>query len=153
MNQHIVWRLPRHPRSAGRARAFLAEQAKQWKLPDDTTDTAVLLVSELVANACRHARVPPGREVWTRCELRDGTLRVEVSDASDVLPRPREAAPDDESGRGLALVAALADAWGAHPRACGFGKTVWFEMSVVPGARLGLRPPRPSAASQSGPWG
>ncbi|MFD7442545.1 ATP-binding protein [Streptomyces sp. NPDC059909] len=132
MNEHIEWRLPRHPRSAGRARAFLAEQATEWKLPEATTETAVLLLSELVTNACHHARVSPGREVWTRCELRDETLRVEVSDASDVLPWLREAAPDEESGRGLALVAALADAWGAHPRACGIGKTVWFEVSVTP---------------------
>ncbi|MEU2432910.1 ATP-binding protein [Streptomyces sp. NPDC007861] len=131
MNQHIEWRLPRGPRSAGRARAFLAGQAKEWKLPEDTAETAVLLLSELVTNACRHAKVPPGREVWTRCVLlRDGVLRVEVSDASDVLPRPRAAAPDDESGRGLTLVAALADAWGAYPRECGIGKTVWFEVGA-----------------------
>ncbi|MGW1880873.1 ATP-binding protein [Streptomyces sp. NPDC001970] len=91
------------------------------------------LLSELVANAFRHARVPPGREVWTRCELRDEALRVEVSDASDVLPRPRKAAPDDESGRGLALVSTLADNWGAHPRACGIGKKVWFEVSAAKG--------------------
>ncbi|MFD7228671.1 ATP-binding protein [Streptomyces sp. NPDC059881] len=130
MNQHIEWRLPRSPRSAGRARAFLVGQAREWKLPDDTTETAVLLLSELVTNACRHARVSPGREVWTRCVLRDGVLRIEVSDASDVLPCPRSAAPDDESGRGLALVEALADAWGAYPRECGIGKTVWFEVGA-----------------------
>ncbi|MGW7361877.1 ATP-binding protein [Streptomyces sp. NPDC054841] len=136
MNQHIEWRLPRSPRSAGRARALLAEQARDWKIPDDMTETAVLLLSELVTNACRHARVSPGREVWTRCVLGgDGaTLRVEVSDASDALPCARVAAPDDESGRGLTLVAALADAWGAYPRECGIGKTVWFE--IGDGVRL-----------------
>ncbi|MFE0039977.1 ATP-binding protein, partial [Streptomyces sp. NPDC059018] len=129
MNQHIEWRLPRSPRSAGRARAFLAEQSREWKLPDEVAETAVLLLSELVTNACRHARVPPGREVRARCVLgSDGVLRVEVSDASEVLPCPRTAGPGDEAGRGLALVAALADAWGAHPRECGVGKTVWFEI-------------------------
>ncbi len=50
-------------------------------------------------------------------------LRGEVSDAAAAgdppLPPPCEPSPEDESGRGLALVAALARAWGAHPRACG----------------------------------
>ncbi|MFE7774012.1 ATP-binding protein [Streptomyces sp. NPDC057445] len=143
MNQHIEWRLPRHPRSVGRARALLAEQAREWKLPEDMTDTAVLLLSELMTNACRHARVSPGREIRARCVLRrDESLRVEVSDASDVLPTPRIAAPDDESGRGLALVAALAHTWGAHPRACGIGKTVWFVLSPpgVPAAATAQYP-------------
>ena len=40
--------------------------------------------------------------------------QVEVIDASDGEPRPREAAPFDTGGRGLALVERLADAWGAH---------------------------------------
>ncbi|HZG05688.1 MAG TPA: ATP-binding protein [Streptomyces sp.] len=122
------WRLPRHPRSVGRSRALLREEVRAWKVPEVVAETAVLLLSELVTNACRHARVPPGREIGLRCVLGDRGLRVEVSDADDVLPRPREATPDDESGRGLALVAALADAWGAYPRRCGIGKTVWFEL-------------------------
>ncbi|WP_455352791.1 ATP-binding protein [Streptomyces sp. SYSU K217416] len=128
MDQPIEWRLPRTPRSVGRARAFLAGQAREWKVPDDVSDTAVLLLSELMTNACRHARVPPGREVWVRCVVREGALRVEVSDANGTLPQLRHAGPDDESGRGLVLVAALAAAWGAFPRACGIGKTVWFEV-------------------------
>lgn len=41
----IEWRLPRHPRSVGRARTLLREQARMWKLPDDVTETAVLLLS------------------------------------------------------------------------------------------------------------
>ncbi|MEV6579102.1 ATP-binding protein [Streptomyces sp. NPDC051582] len=74
------------------------------------------------------ARGPAGREVWMRAEWVDGRLRVEVLDASRELPVRREAAPDDEAGRGLAIVAALAADWGAHPRGCGIGKVVWFEL-------------------------
>ena len=131
MNQHIEWRLPRTPRSVGRARALLAEQARDWKIPDELADTAVLLLSELMTNACRHARVPVGREVAARCVLGEAVLRVEVHDASDALPRPRTACADDESGRGLALVDALADAWGAEPRPYGIGKAVWFELRAI----------------------
>ncbi|MFI0779803.1 ATP-binding protein [Streptomyces sp. NPDC021212] len=127
----IEWRLPRHPRSAGRARALLREQARTWQVPDAQAEVAVLLISELVTNACRHARVSPGREIRARCVVRDEKLRVEVSDASEAMPQPRTATAEDESGRGLALIAALADAWDAHPRACGIGKTVWFELKLI----------------------
>lgn len=132
----IEFRLPRHARSAGRARVLLREQATSWKLPDEVTETAVLLLSELMTNAYRHAKVSPGREIRARCVLDgDGRLRVSVTDANDTLPAPREASPEDESGRGLALVAALADDWGAEPRPGGAGKTVWFELAPDSEAR------------------
>ncbi|MEU6481411.1 ATP-binding protein [Streptomyces sp. NPDC047017] len=125
--------MPRHARSVGRARTLLREQAASWKIPDEVTETAVLLLSELMTNAYRHARTSPGREIWARCVLEDGgRLRVTVTDANDTLPVPRRAAPEDESGRGLALVAALAADWGAAPRPCGIGKTVWFELESPP---------------------
>jgi hypothetical protein len=53
-------------------------------------------------------------------------------DANDTLPEPRTAALDEESGRGLTLVAALADTWGAEPREGGIGKTVWYELACEP---------------------
>ncbi|MCX4906035.1 ATP-binding protein [Streptomyces sp. NBC_00878] len=126
--QDIEWRLPRHARSVSRARTLLREQATSWKLPDDVTETAVLLLSELMTNAYRHAKVSPGREIWARCVLDADRLRVSVTDASETYPAPRQASPDDESGRGLSLVVALADKWGANLRDCGIGKTVWFEL-------------------------
>ena len=127
------WRLSRHPLNVSRSRTLLQEQAYAWRVEDETVELAVLLLSELMTNAYRHARVSPGREIGLRCVLGDRGLRVEVSDASDELPRLRDAALDDESGRGLALVAAFADAWGAFPRPCGIGKTVWFELKVPGG--------------------
>ncbi|MFC3351987.1 ATP-binding protein [Streptomyces echinoruber] len=113
-----------------RARTLLREQASSWKLPEEVVETAVLLLGELMTNAYRHAKVPRGREMWARAVLAEDHLRVSVTDADDTLPAPREAAPDDETGRGLALVAALADDWGAEPRAAGIGKTVWCVLRV-----------------------
>ncbi|MFE9306124.1 ATP-binding protein [Streptomyces sp. NPDC006706] len=128
--QDIEFRFPRHARSVGRARLLLREQATSWKLPDGVTETAVLLLSELMTNAYRHAKAP-GREIRARCVLSgDGRLRVAVTDANDVLPTLREASLEDESGRGLALVEALADHWGAEPRPGGIGKTMWFELEL-----------------------
>ncbi|MQS14092.1 ATP-binding protein [Streptomyces kaniharaensis] len=124
---------PRHPRTPGRARVQLLRQAFEWQVPDESTEIAALLLSELVTNSCHHARAPRDRLIGVRLLLPSPTLfRVEVSDARPDLPVPRHAAPDDESGRGLELVAALATSWGAHPRGEGYiGKTVWFEL-VLP---------------------
>ncbi|MFF4017649.1 ATP-binding protein [Streptomyces sp. NPDC001843] len=128
----IEWRLPRHARSVGRARALLREQAASWGLPQEVTDTAELLLSELMTNAYRHAKAPAHREIWARCAVVEDRLRVTVTDASDTLPTPGKASPDDESGRGLALVAALADDWGAAIREQGIGKEVWFVLAITP---------------------
>ncbi|WP_235990873.1 ATP-binding protein [Streptomyces ureilyticus] len=69
-----------------------------------------------MTNAYRHAKVSPGRQIRTRCVLNAGHLCVSVTDANDTLPTLPEAAPDDESGRGLPLVATLAAERRTPPR-------------------------------------
>ncbi|MFF2651422.1 ATP-binding protein [Streptomyces sp. NPDC058045] len=123
LSKVVVHQYPRHRRNVGRARDALRHQLALWQVDGEVADTAVLLLSELATNAVT-AKTTPGREVKVRFELNDRELRLEVSDASDEKPQPREAGPDDESGRGLALVSALADSWGVSPR-IGVGKTVW----------------------------
>lgn len=91
---------------------------------------ALLLVSELVANARRHGGVP--------YELRlDRSLRavwVQVSDTSPRHPRPQSPhRADRPSGHGLYLMERLAGQWGSVPRGRD-GKTVWFEMDILPQA-------------------
>ncbi|MEV0189392.1 ATP-binding protein [Kitasatospora purpeofusca] len=110
----VEWTFPRHPRSVGRARVALLRQTYEWRVPDQTTETALLLLGELATNACRHADAPRDRHLLVACAVLDDlTLRVEVSDADPRLPTPRRAGPEDESGRGLELVAALAPPPGA----------------------------------------
>jgi anti-sigma regulatory factor (Ser/Thr protein kinase) len=116
----------------GRVRLFFREQAGSWGLDQEVIDTAELLLSELMTNAYQHAKEPPGREVWARAILSEGRLRVVVTDASDRLPVVRSASAEDESGRGLTLVASLADDWGAERREPGVGKRVWFELGLTP---------------------
>ncbi|GAA2130539.1 ATP-binding protein [Streptomyces synnematoformans] len=89
------------------------------------------VVAELCANAVLHGRVP-GRDFHLAMRLRvDGVIRVEVSDARrervPVLGQPWPA--DEESGRGLLLVEALAERWGVAERR-GVGKTVWCEVKA-----------------------
>lgn len=53
---------------------------------------------------------------------------MEISDRSPHLPQPRLAAEDEESGRGLLLVRALADDWGVRPT--DQGKATWFSLGL-----------------------
>lgn len=85
-------------------------------------DTAALLTSEVVTNAVVHG----DGTVLVRAHTAAGRLRVEVEDEGDGGPVEKQAARDAEGGRGLALVAALADDWGVE-RVPG-GKYVWFEL-------------------------
>ncbi|MFD8285173.1 ATP-binding protein [Streptomyces solisilvae] len=123
------WRLPRHPRSVGRARQRLRQELTVKLISTDMLATAELLLSELVTNAVQHAHVPPGQEIEVRYKLSDSHLRVEVADASDEQPEQCAATSDDEHGRGLLLVGSFATKWGTIPRNA-IGKIVWFELPL-----------------------
>jgi DNA-binding NarL/FixJ family response regulator len=114
--------LSNDPRSAGDARRFVAGTLQSWEL-GSLADTVMLLTSELVSNAVLYA----GSDVDVVVRLTGSLARVEVTDRSDLVPAARHAATSDDSGRGLALVQALARRWGTS-RQPGGGKTVWFEV-------------------------
>ncbi len=119
------WRLPREPRSVGRARELACAKLAAWGL-DALVDTVELLVSELVTNALRYGE----GEIRLRL-LRDRTLVCEVWDGGLVQPRRRRARDTDEGGRGLQLVGMLSAGWGS--RRTPHGKTVWFELPLPAG--------------------
>lgn len=97
----------------------------RWGL-DAQVEVAALLTGELVTNAIVHTPAPT---IGLVVHLSDHVVRVEVHDTGARLPRPdRAAARDDQGGRGLALVAALATRWGVDDNAQGDGKSVWFEV-------------------------
>jgi len=93
-------------------------------------DVACLLVTELVSNMVRHA--PSASELTIRQQ--GGAVRIGVTDDDPHPPVLQYRPPLAESGRGLALVDALASAWGSHAVAGRPGKVVWFELPAVPGA-------------------
>ncbi|WP_432057852.1 ATP-binding protein [Streptomyces sp. bgisy022] len=121
------------PRGARLARLLAVTELRSWDVSQDLTERAGLVVAELAANAVLHGRVP-GRcfRLTVALDPSAGCLRVEVSDArGDLhpLPRPTDAGSDPLSttGRGLALVAALADRWDCVPYPPS-GKTVRAEL-------------------------
>jgi PAS domain S-box-containing protein len=128
-DQIASWDLPAEPAIVAEARARAVRQVTEWGL-GEIAFTTELLVSELVTNAIRHAQPP----IQLRMIL-DTALSCEVFDASSTAPRLRRADRFDESGRGLMLVAQLAEHWGTrYTRA---GKTIWAQQPLP---RPRLRP-------------
>ncbi|WP_405968484.1 serine/threonine-protein phosphatase [Streptomyces sp. NBC_00015] len=119
--QVATWELAAEPAAVARARSDVSRQLSDWGL-EELGFTAELVVSELVTNAIRYGRPPIRLRL-----IHDGTLLCEVSDGSSTTPHLRRARVFDEGGRGLLLVAQLAEHWGTrHARR---GKTVWAELS------------------------
>ena len=116
--------LPPVPASVPLARHVVLDLLRTWQAAHDLDDTA-LLVSELVANVVDHVQ----GEAVLRLELAlsDGWLRIAVADGSAVRPVVRELDEGQPRGRGLQLVDAIADRWGAEDHQG--GKRIWFEMA------------------------
>lgn len=134
----VVLRWSRHPRCVALARLELRKALARWGM-GALEDSATLVLSELLTNAGRHARVSPGREIETRyVPAPGGGLRIEVHDASGDRPVRRVAGPDAHDGRGLVLVDALADSWGVSERN-GPGKVVWAQLALPPGGHAAGR--------------
>jgi PAS domain S-box-containing protein len=118
------WDLPAEPAVVAGARARAADQLAAWGL-EQLTFTTELIVSELLTNAIRHAQPP----IQVRMIL-DDALSCEVSDGSSTAPHLRRADRYDEGGRGLLLVASLAERWGSRPTRT--GKTIWARQPLPP---------------------
>ena len=116
--------LPDGPEGASFARRAMKRTALRWKLDRDTTETALLLVSELATNAIRHGAPP----VRMSLRLERDRLRVEVTDRSPALPELSHPGPDQTGGRGLQIVQQLAAKWGARVLPRRLGKPVWFDL-------------------------
>lgn len=90
-----------------------------------------LLLSELVTNAVVHAHLDSEAQIRVRLRRSADAYRVEVEDPGvGFRPgQPDRPPPDSADGRGLYLVAAVADQWGAEDDG---GCCVWFEVSAAP---------------------
>lgn len=120
----VVMDLSADPSVVSEARRHTTEQLTAWGL-EEASFVTELLVSELVTNAIRYGRPP----IQLRLIHEHSTLICEVSDASNTAPHMRRARTFDEGGRGLLLVAQLAQRWGT--RHAPVGKTIWAEQSLL----------------------
>ena len=110
------------PALVRRARRFVSRTLREWELEHFVND-AQLVVSELGSNAVLHARTE------IRLTLRSdgaGWVRIEVQDHNSRMPTQLACPTDATSGRGLAIVEAVATSWGVARD--GDGKTVWAEL-------------------------
>jgi len=104
------------------ARHWIAAHLRD--LPAEVADSATLLTSELVTNAVLHAATP----ISLTLHVLPDRIRVDVADASPIVPSVKEYARDAATGRGLSLFDTLASDWGVQ--AVEGGKIVWFELPV-----------------------
>ncbi|MDN3026769.1 SpoIIE family protein phosphatase [Streptomyces sp. S.PB5] len=117
-----VWRVPQ---AVGHARRFTRRTLRTWGVSADTTDTVLLIVSELVTNALVHT---DGR-VRLDLTLVNHRLRVAVADSSPRTPaKATSIGWEATGGRGILLVEAMSDTWGTVP--VSGGKQVWSEVAL-----------------------
>ncbi len=123
--------VPHHARGARLARHRVAGELSPVVSAELLAD-AVAVIAELVGNAIRHAQALPGEVIRVAWKIRTVSgrqhLEVRVTDggAGDG-PRRRDAGVDSIDGRGLAIVSALAEAWGVDRD--GLGQSVWARLS------------------------
>ena len=97
---------------------------------DEAAFNVRLLVAELVGDSVRDAGLGSADSITLGFRLRDGLLRVEVTDRGPGFQRPLFNGPAATAGRGLHLVDALADHWGTLPAPHNDGWLVWFELDL-----------------------
>ena len=118
-----VWRVPE---AVGHARRFTRRTLRAWGVERDDMDAALLVVSELVTNALVHT----DGQVRLDLTMLDNRLRVSVADSSPRTPvKPTSIGWEATGGRGILLVEAMSDTWGAVP--VSGGKQVWAELPLA----------------------
>lgn len=124
--------------AAGCARMFARLTLAGWGASKVLED-AQLVVSELITSAVKATGITEPKPAWgaltslnlltVRLTGLEASVIVEVWDAGPDEPKVLQAAPDDEGGRGLAIVDQLASRWGARHHHLG-GKVVWAELPI-----------------------
>ncbi|MEV0371111.1 ATP-binding protein [Streptomyces sp. NPDC050636] len=142
-----IMAVPHGPTGVGKARRRMREELLASGVQDTVVDDAVLILSELLSNSCRHARpiyengssnsvrdpsrdTPPAsvRAAW-RIDAQ-GRLTVSVTDGGGpTRPLPATPSVTAHGGRGLAIIRSLAKDWGVRDTIAG-EVTVWAVLSL-----------------------
>lgn len=126
--------LPFAPASVAVARQRLTADLVRAGIVHAAVGDAVLVVSELLSNAIRHAQPLPGANVQVAWAVEEDLVEVAVSDGgSPTRPRPTHASVSALGGRGLDIVEYLSCRWGI--RTDDAGLTVWAVLAAPVGQR------------------
>lgn len=113
--------------AAAAAREALRDE--DGALPAPIRDDVILLVSELVTNAVRHAGAGPERPLHVQLLRGPRWVVAAVADQGPGFTRspPGPSGEDESGGWGLFLVDRIADRWGVECTTS--GSCVWFEIA------------------------
>jgi len=106
----------------------LAAELNRLHVDPSCIDDAILVASELVANAVRHTPPVSASRLRVSWDLEPQSLMIRVEDGSPESPRKRAPGERQPDGRGLAIVEALAADWGVEPT--NLGKQVWARVPI-----------------------
>jgi serine/threonine-protein kinase RsbW len=112
--------------SAAVVREQISVDLEARSVTRDSVEDVLLVATELVGNAVVHS--PDVGDLDVAWDVDGATVIVRVHDSSSVEPRRRTAGSDASNGRGLAIVAAIANEWGVNHVAQ--GKQVWARVPV-----------------------
>ncbi|MFE6701496.1 ATP-binding protein [Streptomyces sp. NPDC057718] len=149
--------IPHGPAGVGQARHRMREQLRGNGVSDAVVDDAVLILSELLSNACRHGR-PLGRhtdvgdgDIRAAWRVDTGGLTVEVTDGGGpTRPVPATPSVTARGGRGLNIISALAQEWGVRDDSSG-EVTVWALVSSKKPPGIGGSGSEVNGSGTSGP--
>lgn len=114
--------------SSGReARRALVSSLRELDVDATVVDEAEIVISELVANAVRHAKPLANGTIRLGWTVRAGVVEVEVTDGGGpTVPRPAPRSLLASQGRGLRIVRGFAHEWGVQEDRV--GRTVWVSL-------------------------
>ena len=130
--RRLLMTLPASNESVRTGRQATSVVLSAWRL-SRLEENAVLVVSELLTNAVRHARDTDAIELDLHATR--AWLRIEIQDRDRQWPRPRVLNELSESGFGFVLIDALTAKWGV--RETETGKAVWAELDIQPRSEPG----------------
>lgn len=97
------------------ARRRVGTELRGVGIPEPVADDAMLVLTELISNALRHARPLPSGTLEVHCDLSDDTVHIEVTDGGGpTRPRALDQPVTSLDGRGLAIVDDLSESWGVR---------------------------------------
>jgi anti-sigma regulatory factor (Ser/Thr protein kinase) len=120
-------RVPWNQSSGREARRALVSSLRDLEVDATVVDEAEVVISELVANAVRHAKPLADGTIRLGWTVRGGVVEVEVTDGGGpTVPRPAPRSLLAAQGRGLRIVRGYAHEWGVHEDRV--GRTVWVSL-------------------------